>query len=127
MTESPGPLRRYFSVPSTGGFSPYRTGQLLHLVFSGLVGGLGFWTAGLLGAPEWASALTALGTVFGSWGIGWFLGVQSHYVFMPAPVLAFAALTLAIALGGRPVALPAVVGLAAHLMCRLLLWPFSRR
>ncbi len=113
----PSSIRLYFSVPSTAGFSPYRTGAGLHLALSTVEGGAAYAAATLLaGWPWWAGVAAALAAVVALWGVGWMLGVASHYSFLAAPQLAMAGLAVALAVLGKPAVVPALIGLGAHLL-----------
>jgi hypothetical protein len=73
-------LRAYFSVPSAGGFSPYRTGQPTHVLFSCVIGQVTWLGLAQIIAPSWG---VVIGGVFVAvlvvWGIGVRLGILSHY------------------------------------------------
>ena len=130
MTEPrpPGKLRLYFTVPSGEGFSPYRTGAGLHVALSVLFGGGAYAAATVLaGATWWAGGVAALVVVVALWGVGWKLGVASHYVFMPAGTLGMAAVALVVVFAGRPAVEPVVAGIAAHFVARMVIALFSRR
>jgi HEAT repeat protein len=73
-------LEYYFVVPATGGFSAYRTGWMMHLMFSVLVCAAG----GLIARRVFDASLpvvaaAAFAPVFLLWGAGVWAGVLSHY------------------------------------------------
>ncbi len=73
-------LEAWFAVPSSKGFSAYRTGWLVHLAFSVL---LAEWTwvgLGAIGATAFPLRIAgSLFVVFAAWGGGALLGIVSHY------------------------------------------------
>jgi len=70
----------YFHVPHPGGFSPYRSGESIHLMFSAITAVTAIWICSFFIIPTLLhKAAIALITVFVLWGIGVLLGVESHY------------------------------------------------
>lgn len=128
----PGPpsrLRLYFAVPSTEGFSPYRTGVGLHVALSIVEGGAAYAAVTmLLGGAWWAGFAAALFAVVALWGVGWKLGVASHYVgLMLIPGLALVGITLALPYLGKPGLVAAAAGLVAHVVASIVLKIFAPR
>ncbi len=75
-------LRAYFSVPSKEGFSAYRAGEFVHILFSALVGTvvLRFLIPNIF--PHMGlfyAYLIAFLSIVSVWGIGVLIGVYSHY------------------------------------------------
>ena len=64
-------LRFYFSVPSAKNFSPYKTGQNIHFMFSSLAAVMVVWVCSklftLTGAAE---GIIVFGSVLLLWGAG---------------------------------------------------------
>jgi HEAT repeat protein len=111
----------YFAVPGTGGFSAYRTGWIVHVLFSVLVA-----AAGVLIARRFAGvtlpilAASAFAPVFLSWGVGVRAGVMSHYY--PLITLGGAGVTVVAAiLIGKEFPILAVAGVAGHVVASVLI------
>jgi hypothetical protein len=106
--------RHYFHVPPAGGFSPYRTGQVTHLLLSACESGVASWLMGRVpGMPVWAAVVAAAIAPVALWGPGWKIGVASHYNIL----LTLAALAGAVALvftAPQPGGLGILVGSIAH-------------
>jgi hypothetical protein len=75
-------LKKYFTVPSSKGFSPYRTGHNIHLLFSALVAGSVVTSIDVLFHIQLSMLIKALISalsVFLFWGVGRMIGINSHY------------------------------------------------
>ncbi len=120
-------LRGYFIVPYSGGFSPYRTGVLVHIMFSTYTGCiLSIILAGLL---RWNPFIVS-GLIFAAilmlWGLGARLGILSHY--NPLITLAFFAAPGAIVVWKshflpffKQLSLGIGVGFSAHILWSIIL------
>lgn len=90
-------IAAYFCVPSSEGFSAYRTGWIAHVAFSALVAA-GITTASrTLGLPGGLTVALALAGVVLLWGVGVLVGVLSHYnplIMIGGIVVVFAGLAL---------------------------------
>jgi HEAT repeat protein len=107
-------MEDYFVVPDTGGFSAYRTGWLVHVIFSVLVGAAGVLIARhFLGISLPVLAVAAFAPVFLSWGIGIRAGVLSHYNLLITLGAAAVAVGAAVLIG-KDFTVLAVAGVAAH-------------
>ena len=114
-------LAAYFTVPSRKGFSAYRSGWIVHFVFSVLLAELTWLGLGRIGANY--LPLRAAGTfltVLASWGAGALLGILSHY----NPLLTLLAMAGALAsfrFFGDFAPVGFVIGTVAHCASLLLL------
>ena len=113
--------RDYFSTPSSKGFSAYRTGGCSHQLLSLLIGHV-LW--GLLRTRldlPWVWVAVAIVAAIGLlWGVGWFIGVSSHYnPLIPGVLLLL--LVVAAALQGPLLSAGLVVGWVGHLVWLILL------
>lgn len=107
----------YFGVPSREGFSAYRTGWLVHFVFSALLAAGITAAAVAMGLTLVAGLVAAVLGVVLLWGVGAFVGIVSHY----SPLILLGAL----AVGGGSLFFPAAaayvvlgvpVAVAVHLV-----------
>ncbi len=112
----------YFQVPSSEGFSAYRTGWVAHLAFSTLVAAGAYAICSSLGLAPLRSALTALGMVLLLWWVGVRVGIASHYT--PLLMLAAIAVLLTSLLAAR-IAPPLLFGLPIAFAAHALMLPFS--
>lgn len=110
----------YFVIPSTQGFSPYRTGWFVHLAFSAFVcAGLFRLFERFTGAAPLVCLSMAAIAVFLLWGAGVFLGIASHY--NPLLTLAAFAGIIATAVFPEPAfLLGAITGGLSHAASRVL-------
>ncbi len=112
-------LAAYFTVPSREGFSAYRSGWIVHFIFSVLLGQaacLGLTRLGASSLP--LQALAALLAVVSFWGVGVFLGVVSHYNPLLL-LLAVAGVILSLRFASKPAALGVPLGAGAHALAWL--------
>jgi hypothetical protein len=78
--EIPARLKSYFAVPSAAGFSPYRTGQTIQLLFSGIIGQVTWLALERTLDPHWGIIVGGVfAGVLALWGIGVRIGIHSHY------------------------------------------------
>lgn len=120
-------MLEYFAVPDTRGLAPYRTGQIVHVIFSLWVGAAVWLLAGAhFGAQNGVAAASALLAILLGWGIGTALGVASHGSRMRI-LAAFGAL-LALLVTYPPEQSEGIgVAVASHGLLTLLLGWRSRR
>jgi HEAT repeat protein len=109
-------LATYFHIPSSEGFSAYRTGWIAHFGFSAIVAAIIFTVAsGALGLQPLSSAAAALAGVILLWGVGALVGVYSHY----NPLIMIGVIGVIIALfvkGSTAIALGIPIALAGHFL-----------
>lgn len=113
-------LEGYFAAPGTGGFSAYRTGWVVHVLFSVLAAAAGVLVVRRFGGsalPVLAAAACA--PVFVLWGVGVRAGVASHY----NPLITLGAVAVTVVAGfliGKEFPLLAAAGVAGHLAVAVL-------
>ena len=114
-------LAAYFTVPSSQGFSAYRTGWFVHCAFSVLLAEVACVALGLIGVSSLPlRAAGALLAVLLAWGAGAFLGILSHYNPL-LMLLAIAGVVASFRLFGDFAPVGFVIGVAAHSAALLLL------
>ncbi|MFA6318140.1 MAG: HEAT repeat domain-containing protein [Elusimicrobiota bacterium] len=107
-------MGNYFIAPGTEGFSAYRTGIFVHILFSISVcmGALILATEVLFRSPAFGASAGGV-AVFLLWGAGVWLGVLSHY----NPLITLAAIVGTVLLSktaGGTVGLGALAGIVGH-------------
>ena len=114
-------LATYFQIPSSEGFSAYRTGWIAHFGFSAIVAVIIYTIAsGALGLELVPSAVAALAGVILLWGVGALVGIYSHY----NPLIMIGVIGAIIVLfvkGSKSI----VVGIPIALVGHLLMTPFA--
>jgi hypothetical protein len=119
-------LTAYFSVPGRKGFSAYRTGWFVHLIFSVLVAEVACVVLGRMGMSSLPlRAAGALLAVLVAWGAGTFLGILSHHSPLVV-LLAIGGLVASFRLLGDVAPVGLVLGFAAHWAALLLLSGLQR-
>jgi HEAT repeat protein len=112
-------LAAYFQIPSSEGFSAYRTGWIAHFGFSAIVAATIFAVAsGAVGLELLPSAVAALAGVILLWGVGVLVGVLSHY----NPLILIAVVIVIIVLfvkGSQSIALGIPIAVAGHALMHL--------
>jgi hypothetical protein len=112
-------LAAYFQIPSSEGFSAYRTGWIAHFGFSAIVAATIFAVAsGAAGLGLLPSAVAALAGVILLWGVGVLVGVLSHY----NPLILIAVIIVIIVLfvkGSQSIALGIPIAVAGHALMQL--------
>jgi len=112
-------LAAYFQIPSSEGFSAYRTGWIAHFGFSAIVAATIFAVASrAIGLGLLPSAVAALAGVILLWGVGVLVGVLSHY----NPLILIAVVIVIIVLfvkGSQSIALGIPIAIAGHALMHL--------
>jgi hypothetical protein len=114
-----GVLGAYFRIPSSEGFSAYRTGWLAHFGFSAIVAATIFAVAlRTIGLGPGHSGVAALVGVILLWGVGVLVGILSHY----NPLILIAVIAVIIVLfikGSQAIAVGLPIACAGHFLMRL--------
>ncbi len=130
MTQ-PSDLKRYIklclSAPGAGGFSAYRTGGAVHLLFTLLIGGAVYWcVATVLMPPGWLAFVLVAATIIPTWGVGVLIGMMSHYNGLITLIVAGAWLFL-FSKGGGDYVVGVLAGAVVHGVWFGVLRIFGRR
>jgi hypothetical protein len=104
----------YFAIPSTSGFSPYRTGASVHAMFSILLAGSIWLLMSRFLEPHWAiNSCASLAGVFLLWGVGVWIGIASHYNPL-LTLIAIGGLIAGVFVFRKEALIPGAIGIVSH-------------
>jgi hypothetical protein len=113
-------LRHYFSVPSVKNFTPYKTGQNIHFMFSALSAVLVVWgCSNLFALSGVVKGIIAFGSVLLFWGAGAAVGTLSHHFILLSMVCVGGIMAVLIKWPGMIP--PLVYGACAHVVLNKLI------